>query len=105
MKMIRAIIRPEKIEDVASSLAAAGFPALTKIDVYGRGKQRGITVDSIHYEELPKTMIIIVVEDDEVEKVVSNIQVSSLTGHYGDGKIFVSPVDTAYTIRTGNEEL
>ncbi|GBE55666.1 MAG TPA: P-II family nitrogen regulator [Euryarchaeota archaeon] len=105
MKMVRAIIRPEKTEDVASSLAAAGFPALTKVDVYGRGKQRGITVDSIHYEELPKTMILIVVEDDDVEKVVSNIQVSALTGHYGDGKIFVSPVDTAYTIRTGNEEL
>ncbi len=105
MKMVRAIIRPEKTEDVASSLAAAGFPALTKVDVYGRGKQRGITVDSIHYEELPKTMILIVVEDDDVEKVLSNIQVSALTGHYGDGKIFVSPVDTAYTIRTGNEEL
>jgi len=105
MKMVRAIIRPEKAEDVASSLAAAGFPAMTKIDVYGRGKQRGITVDSIHYEELPKTMILMVVEDEDVEKVVSSIQVSALTGHYGDGKIFVSPVDTAYTIRTGKEGL
>jgi len=105
MKMIRAIIRPEKVEDVASSLEAAGFPSMTKMEVYGRGKQRGITIDSIHYEELPKTMLLMVVEDQDVDKVVSTIQVSALTGHFGDGKVFVSPVDTAYTIRTGKEGL
>jgi nitrogen regulatory protein PII 1 len=105
MKMIRAIIRPEKVEDVASSLEAAGFPSMTKMEVYGRGKQRGITIDSIHYEELPKTMLLMVVEDQDVDKVVNTIQVSALTGHFGDGKVFVSPVDAAYTIRTGKEGL
>ncbi|NWJ48756.1 MAG: P-II family nitrogen regulator [Chloroflexi bacterium] len=105
MKMIRAIVRPERAEVVASSLAAAGFPALTRMDVYGRGKQKGISFDSIKYEELPKSLLMIVVEDENVSKVTSIIQVSALTGYYGDGKILVTPVDTAYTIRTGEEGL
>lgn len=105
MKMIRAIVRPEKAENVAESLAAAGFPALTKMEVYGRGKQRGITVDEIHYEELPKTMILMVVEDGDVQKVTDCMQTSARTGHFGDGKIFVTDVDETYTIRTAEKGL
>ncbi len=105
MKMIRAIVRPEKAESVAESLAAAGFPALTKMEVYGRGKQRGITVDEIHYEELPKTMIMMVVEDGDVQKVTDCMQTSAKTGHFGDGKIFVTNVDESYTIRTSEKGL
>jgi nitrogen regulatory protein PII 1 len=105
MKMIRAIVRPEKAENVAESLAAAGFPALTKMEVYGRGKQRGITVDQIHYEELPKTMIMMVVEDGDVQKVTDCMQTSARTGHFGDGKIFITNVDESYTIRTSEKGL
>jgi nitrogen regulatory protein PII 1 len=105
MKMVRAIIRPERVEAVASTLAAAGFPAITRMEVYGRGKQRGITIDAISYQELPKTMLMIVVEDEAVAKVMSIIQVGALTGYYGDGKILVTPVDAVYTIRTGEEGL
>ena len=54
MKMIRAIIRPEKVDEVLVELSDAGFPAVTKIDVVGRGKQRGIKVGDVHYDELPK---------------------------------------------------
>ncbi len=105
MKMIRAIVRPEKAENVAASLAAAGFPGLTKVDVYGRGRQRGLTVDNVRYEELSKTLLMLVVNDDDLEKAINTIEVSALTGNIGDGKIFVTPVEKTYTIRTGKEEL
>ncbi len=101
MKMIRAIVRPEKAEAVVDSLAKEGYVALTKWDVLGRGKQKGLDVDSIHYDVLPKVMIMMVTADENVDEVVDIINESAYTGHFGDGKIFVSPVDGAYTIRTG----
>ena len=101
MKMIRAILRPEATDEVTEGLEEAGFISLTKINVFGRGKQNGITVGTTHYDELPKTMIMLVVEDKSVEEVVKLIKCKAYTGNYGDGKIFVTPVDDAYTIRTG----
>ncbi|MGA9189747.1 MAG: P-II family nitrogen regulator [Methanosarcina sp.] len=101
MKMIRAILRPETTDEVTEGLEEAGFISLTKINVFGRGKQNGITVGTTHYDELPKTMIMLVVEDKSVEEVVKLIKCKAYTGNYGDGKIFVTPVDNAYTIRTG----
>ena len=77
-----------------------GIP-LTKINVFGRGKQNGIIIGTTHYDELPKSMIMLVVEDKFVEEVVKLIKCKAYTGNYGDGKIFVTPVDDAYTIRTG----
>lgn len=105
MKMIRAIIRPEKIEDTVNALDKAGHVALTKLDVIGRGKQKGIKQENIHYDELPKRMIMIVVEEESVDSLVDIIVESACTGNLGDGKIFVSPVETAYTIRTKSQEL
>ena len=105
MKMVRAVVKPEKEMAVASALAKAGFPALTKWDVVGRGKQRGIQVGSQLYDELAKSMVLIVVNDDQVESVLHTIQEAAFTGYPGDGKIFVTPVETAYTIRTGKAEL
>ncbi|AAM04631.1 P-II family nitrogen regulator [Methanosarcina acetivorans] len=101
MKMIKAIIRPEAADDVIDGLEGAGFFSLTKIDVFGRGKQKGITVGIIHYDELPKTVIMLVVEDKSVEEVAKLIKYKAYTGNCGDGKIFITPVDDAYTIRTG----
>jgi nitrogen regulatory protein PII 1 len=105
MKMIKAIVRPEKAEEVAEALEAGGFPALTKMEVFGRGKQKGITVDEVYYDELPKTLIVQVVEDEEVDRVVEIIVKSAKTGKMGDGKIFVTDVKSTYTIRTGKQEL
>jgi len=105
MKMIRAVVRPEKESAVASALAKASFPALTKWDVAGRGKQQGVQMGSHVYDELAKLMILIVVEDNQVEKAIEVIREVAFTGYPGDGKIFVSPVETAYTIRTGKPEL
>jgi nitrogen regulatory protein PII 1 len=101
MKMIRAILRPETADTVAEGLADAGFVSLTKIPVFGRGKQKGITVGSTHYDELPKTMIMIVVEDGAVDEVIKLVKYKAYTGNFGDGKVFVSPVDSAFTVRTG----
>jgi nitrogen regulatory protein PII 1 len=105
MKMIRAIVRPEKVEDVVDSLDEAGFAALTKMEVIGRGKQRGIQLENIYYDEIPKTMLLIVAEDDQTKKIVEIITKSSFTGNFGDGKIFISPIDDAYTVRTRNNSL
>ncbi|HLF71365.1 MAG TPA: P-II family nitrogen regulator [Dehalococcoidia bacterium] len=105
MKMVQAIIRPDKEQAVSAALAKANFPALTKWDVVGRGKQQGIQVGSQIYDELAKSMVMIVVEDEAAERVVEIIQEAVQTGYTGDGKIFVAPVEEAYTIRTGKPEL
>ncbi len=105
MKVLRAIIRPEKTDEVVESLEKAGFPALTKMDVFGRGKQKGIQIGSAVYDELAKTMLMVVVKDEDAAKAEDAIIKAGKTGNYGDGKIFVSPVDEAYTIRTGEKGL
>lgn len=101
MKMIRAIVRPEMTDAVTDGLADSGFYSLTKMSVFGRGKQKGLTVGNTHYDELPKTLIIIVVEDSSVDEVLKIIQFKAYTGSEGDGKIFISPVESAMTVRTG----
>jgi nitrogen regulatory protein PII 1 len=101
MKMIRAIVRPEKEDDVVLALEGAGFPALTKAHVFGRGKQKGLQVGPVHYDLLSKVLLLLVVNDEDVPKVMGVITDNSKTGFIGDGKIFVSEVEDAYTIRTG----
>jgi len=108
MLLVRAIIRPEKVGIVLSELLAAGFPAVTKMDVYGRGKQKGITVGEIHYDEIPKEMLLIVVNDEDKDDVVKTIMRNARTGAngtYGDGRIFINPVEEAYTISTAKKGL
>lgn len=103
--MIRAIIRPTKESEVIDKLESEGFVSMSKMEVYGRGKQRGITVGDVHYDELAKTMLMLVVEDDNVKKACEIIQNSARTGHAGDGKIFITPVEDVYTVRTGEPGL
>ncbi len=101
MKMIRAFIRPEKEQEVVQALEGAGFPSLTKVPVFGRGKQKGLTVGPVHYDELPKVMLMTVVDDKDLDRAVGVINDKARTGFIGDGKIFVSLVEQAYTVRTG----
>ncbi|MBI4354314.1 MAG: P-II family nitrogen regulator [Candidatus Omnitrophica bacterium] len=101
MKLIRAIIRPEREESVVDALEQAGIVSLTKMDVLGRGQQRGVQVGATLYDELPKVQLLIVVEEAQVEAAVAAIETAARTGQHGDGKLFISPVETAYTIRTG----
>ncbi len=101
MKMIKAIVRPEAAETVTEGLAEAGFFTMTKINAYGRGKQKGVTMGDVHYDELPKTMIMMVVDDKNVEEVLKIIKYKAYTGNFGDGKVFVLPVEQVFTVRTG----
>jgi nitrogen regulatory protein PII 1 len=105
MQMIRAIIRPEMAEKTVKKLDAAGYVALTKLDVIGRGKQKGIQLENIYYDELPKTMLMLVAEDEKISEIVDIVTESAFTGNFGDGKIFVSPVEEAYTVRTRSRGL
>jgi nitrogen regulatory protein PII 1 len=107
MLMIRAIVRPEKADGVLAALLDAGFPAVTKIAVFGRGKQRGLKVGEIHYDELPKELLILVVPDKDKDFVIETVMRSARTGQkgsFGDGKIFVTPVEEVYTISSGVKE-
>jgi nitrogen regulatory protein PII 1 len=103
--MIKAVIRPEREFEVVNGLEKEGFYSLTKMDVLGRGRQKGVQVGSAVYDELAKLMMFIVVEDKDSKKVVETITRHAQTGNFGDGKIFVSDVKEAYTIRTGKSKL
>ena len=105
MKMIRAVIRPEKESDVLTALERSGFSALTKWEVLGRGKQRGIKIGSARYEELAKLMLMLLVEDEDLDLAIDIIKISARTGNFGDGKIFVTPVEETITVRTGEKML
>lgn len=100
MKMVRAIIRPEKSREVIDALSEQGFNSVTEIDVYGRGKQKGIMIGSVRYDELPKIMLLLIIEDENEDKVCNIIMDKAKTngGTMGDGRIFIIPVEKAYTI-------
>ena len=86
----------------------AGFPSVTKMDVFGRGKQRGMKIGEITYDELPKELIFTVVKDEDKDFVVDTIVKSARSGSkgaFGDGKIFVSAVEEAYTVSSGQKQL
>jgi nitrogen regulatory protein PII 1 len=107
MLMIRTIVRPEKVYEVMDGLLDAGYPAVTKISVVGRGKQRGLRVGDVVYDEIPKEMLFMVVPDTDKDFVVRAIldnAKSGAEGKFGDGKIFISAVEEVYTISTGEKE-
>src|SRR5210317_525614 len=107
MIMIRAIIRPEKADAILAALIDAGFPAVTKYAVAGRGKQRGIKIGEVTYDELPKVMLMSVVNAADKDFVIQTIMDTARSagkGAFGDGKIFVSDVEESYTISSGVKE-
>lgn len=107
MLLVRAIIRPEKVGIVLKETADAGFQAVTKMDVYGRGKQKGMSIGDVHYDEIPKEMLMYFCEEEDKNDLVKVIMRTSKTGegNFGDGRIFISPVESAYTISNGKEGL
>jgi nitrogen regulatory protein PII 1 len=107
MLMIRSIIRPEKVDATLAALMEAGFPAVTKISVVGRGKQRGIKIGEITYDEIPKDLLMTVVPEKDKDFVIRTIIKAARSGDkgaFGDGKIFISPVEEVYTISSGVKE-
>lgn len=107
MELVRAIVRPEKVDEVLEALMSAGFPAVTKLGVVGRGKQRGIKIGEVTYDEIPKELLLIVVPSKDKDFVIETVMNTARTGDkgsFGDGKIFVSPVEEVYTVSSGVKE-
>lgn len=105
MKKIEAIIRPEALEDVKEALSLTGHAGLTVLEVKGHGVQKGITQQwrgqEYTIDLLPKVMVWLVVSEHEVRDVVDVIIKAAQSDRIGDGKVFVSPVEDVYRIRTG----
>lgn len=105
MKLIQAIIKPFKLDDVREALTEIGITGMTAIEVKGFGRQKGHTelYRGAEYvvDFLPKMKLEIVTTDDKVEAVIEAILKAAQTGKIGDGKIFVLPVEQAIRIRTG----
>jgi len=107
MKKIEAIIREEKLEAVKKSLEGVGYMGITVTEVAGRGHQKGLVLQwragEYRVDLLPKLKVEVVVMDEDVSRVASAIIVAARTGEMGDGKIFISPVENAIRIRTGED--
>ncbi|OPY30012.1 MAG: putative nitrogen regulatory PII-like protein [Methanocella sp. PtaU1.Bin125] len=108
MKKVEAIIKPVKFEDVKRALEEAGFTSMTVTEVKGRGMQKGITQQwrgqEYRVDMISKIKIELVVEDGMADKAVSAIIDNARTGSIGDGKIFVTPVESVIRIRTGERD-
>jgi nitrogen regulatory protein PII 1 len=88
-------------------LMAEGYPSVTRMNVSGRGKQRGIKIGDVTYDEVQKELLMMVVKATDKDFVIKTIIEEARTGHkgaFGDGKIFVSPVDETYTVSSGVKE-
>jgi nitrogen regulatory protein P-II 1 len=105
--MIQAIIRPERFDPVKTALENKGFVAMTVIEVKGRGEQKGITLEyrgkPIQVDLLPKMKVEIVVKNEDVDAVIGTIRSAARTGKFGDGKIFILPVERMTKVRTEEE--
>ena len=105
MKLVTAILKPFKLEDVKTALEAAGVQGMTVSEVQGFGRQRGHTevYRGAEYtvEFVPKVRIEVLVEDGDAERVADAIVEAARTGQIGDGKVWVSPVEGVIRVRTG----
>jgi nitrogen regulatory protein P-II 1 len=104
MKMVQAIIKPERLDKVKKALEEKGFIAMSIIEIKGRGEQKGITLEyrgkKVEVDVLPKVKLEIVVKDEDVDPILSIIRSAARTGKIGDGKIFVLPVEMMAKVRT-----
>ena len=108
MKKVEAIIRPFKLEDVKLALVNAGIVGMTVSEVRGFGRQKGQVEryrgSEFTVEFLQKLKVEVVIDDARVDTVVTAIAEAAKTGEIGDGKIFISPIDTVVRIRTGDRD-
>ena len=108
MKLVRAIIKPFKLQDVRAALTAIGIEGMTVTEVKGFGRQKGHTEiyrgSEYTVDFLPKTMLDIAVSDERVADVINTIVKAANTGKIGDGKVFVMDLETALRIRTGERD-
>ena len=105
MKLVTAIVKPFKLDEVKEALRSIGVNGLTVTEVQGFGRQRGHTEvyrgAEYQVDFVPKVRVEILAEEDQVQQVVDAILKTARTGKIGDGKVFVTPVDQVWRIRTG----
>jgi len=108
MKLIKAIVRPNKVDDVREALGQVSLPGMTVTEVRGHGKQKGHTAiyrgKEYNVSLLPKMEVEVVVADNMADDVVKAVVQAARTGEIGDGRVFVLPVLESYRIRTGEKE-
>ena len=109
MKLIKAIVRPNKVDDVKDALANLNLSGMTVTEVRGHGKQKGHTAvyrgKEYNVSLLPKMQVEVVVADSIAEDAIRVIVEAARTGEIGDGRVFVLPVEQSYRIRTGEREI
>ena len=109
MKLVKAIVRPNKVDEVKDALAACSVGGMTVTEVRGHGRQRGHSAvyRGREYEVslLPKMKIEAVVPDEMVEEVIDAIMSAARTGEIGDGRVFVIPIEESRNIRTGERDV
>ena len=109
MKLIKAIVRPNKVDDVREALEKMSISGMTVTEVRGHGKQKGHTAiyrgKEYQVSLLPKMEIELVVNDEVADDAIKAIIDSARTGEIGDGRVFVTPVERSYRIRTGEQAL
>ncbi|HOJ96486.1 MAG TPA: P-II family nitrogen regulator [Methanospirillum sp.] len=105
MRLVKAIIKPERLDAVKAALEEAGFFGMTITEVQGRGEQKGISLQyrggTIEVDLIPKIEMEVLVPADKVNEVIEAVKKGAYTGKIGDGRIFIIPVEESIKIRTG----
>ena len=108
MKLVKCIVRPDKLDEVRDALEKLKVSGMTVTDVRGHGRQKGHTAvyrgKEYSVTLLPKVEIEVVVPDDQVDEVIQTVIKAARTGEIGDGRVFVLPVEHGYKIRTGERD-
>jgi nitrogen regulatory protein P-II 1 len=108
MKLVKCIVRPNKVDEVQEALGSVSVSGMTVTEVRGHGRQKGHTTlyrgKEYAVTLLPKMQIEVVVDDEIVDDVIAAIIKAARTGEIGDGRVFVLPVDDSYNIRTGERD-
>ncbi len=109
MKLIKSIVRPNKVDDVRDALGKLSISGMTVTEVRGHGRQKGHTAiyrgKEYSVNLLPKMQIEVVVPDEVVDEAIQAIILSARSGEIGDGRVFVLPVEQGYNIRTGEKDI
>jgi nitrogen regulatory protein PII len=109
MKLIKAIVRPNKVDDIKDALGKVNISGMTVTEVRGHGRQKGHTAiyrgKEYNVSLLPKMEVEVVVTDELVDAAIQAIIGSARTGEIGDGRVFVIPVEHGYNIRTGEKDV
>jgi nitrogen regulatory protein PII len=109
MKLIKSIVRPNKVDEVRDALEKLSIPGMTVTEVRGHGRQKGHTAiyrgKEYNVSLLPKVEIEVVVADAVADEVIAAIITAARTGEIGDGRVFITPVEHSYNIRTGERDI